>query len=32
MAEVQIKSTDSTWGTHTLFPILSPILEVFAKF
>lgn len=32
MAEVQIKSADSTWGTHTLSSILSPTLEVFAKF
>lgn len=32
MAEVQMNSTDSAWGTHTLSPILFPILEVFAKF
>ena len=31
-AEVQMNSTDSAWGTHTLSPILFPILEVFAKF
>lgn len=32
MAEVQIMSTDSTGDTHTVSPISSPILEVFAKF
>lgn len=32
IAEVQIKSTDSTWEAHIAFLISSPIFEVFAKF
>lgn len=31
IAEVQIKSTESTWGIHTASLISSPISEVFAK-